>query len=234
MASRETVAVLGAGATMGFPMARNLARSGISVRAWNRTREKAEPLAQDGAQVCDRPAEAAEGASVILTMLADADAVIDVVAQAGGRLLRRPAGHRFGDGQPGHLAADEHDRRGGHRALRGARRRSTRSPFVDAPVLGHQGSRPSRASSSCSPSGPATLRDPPWTQIFRRGRAEDALGRSRRATGTRLKLVVNNWVLTVTEGAAETIALAEGLGLDPAAVLRGHRRRPARPARTCG
>ena len=34
-------------------------------------------------------------------------------------------------------------------------------------------------------------------------------------TGTRLKLVVNAWVLTVVEGGAETIALAEGLGLDP-------------------
>jgi 3-hydroxyisobutyrate dehydrogenase len=33
--------------------------------------------------------------------------------------------------------------------------------------------------------------------------------------GTRLKLVANSWVLTVTEGAAETIALAEGLDLDP-------------------
>ena len=33
--------------------------------------------------------------------------------------------------------------------------------------------------------------------------------------GTRLKLVTNSWVLTVTEGAAEAIALAEGLGVDP-------------------
>jgi 3-hydroxyisobutyrate dehydrogenase len=32
--------------------------------------------------------------------------------------------------------------------------------------------------------------------------------------GTRLKLVVNSWILSVVEGAAETIALAEGLGLD--------------------
>jgi 3-hydroxyisobutyrate dehydrogenase len=34
--------------------------------------------------------------------------------------------------------------------------------------------------------------------------------------GTRLKLVANTWVLAVVEGGAETIALAEGLGLDPA------------------
>ena len=33
--------------------------------------------------------------------------------------------------------------------------------------------------------------------------------------GTRLKLVVNAWVVTVVQGAAETLALAQGLGLDP-------------------
>ena len=38
----ETVAILGAGETMGFAMARNIARAGIPVRAWNRTRGKAE------------------------------------------------------------------------------------------------------------------------------------------------------------------------------------------------
>jgi NAD(P)-dependent dehydrogenase (short-subunit alcohol dehydrogenase family) len=42
----ETVAVLGAGGTMGFAMARNIARAGIEVRAWNRSRAKAEPLAR--------------------------------------------------------------------------------------------------------------------------------------------------------------------------------------------
>ena len=57
-----------------------------------------------------------------------------------------------------------------------------------------------------------------------RGRVQpvfDAVGQktiwidSAPGASTRLKLVVNSWVLTVTEGAAETIALAEGLGLDP-------------------
>lgn len=37
--------------------------------------------------------------------------------------------------------------------------------------------------------------------------------------GTRLKLAVNTWIVTLVEGAAETLALAEGLGLDPALVL---------------
>ena len=38
MAAARTVAVLGAGGTMGSAMARNLAEAGLAVRAWNRTR----------------------------------------------------------------------------------------------------------------------------------------------------------------------------------------------------
>src|SRR5215217_2418112 len=75
MAPSETVAILGAGGTMGLPMARNIAEAGIDVRAWNRSREKAEPLTGDGVEVCDTAAEAASGAAVILTILSDADAV---------------------------------------------------------------------------------------------------------------------------------------------------------------
>jgi 3-hydroxyisobutyrate dehydrogenase len=63
MMQTEVVAVLGAGGTMGFAMARNIARAGFPVRAWNRSRAKAEPLAQDGAVITDTPAAAAEGAT---------------------------------------------------------------------------------------------------------------------------------------------------------------------------
>ena len=78
MADRETIAVLGAGGTMGLPMAHNLARAAFAVRAWNRSAEKAQPLAEDGAVIAGSPAEAAEGATVILTILSDTDAVIQV------------------------------------------------------------------------------------------------------------------------------------------------------------
>lgn len=48
------IAVLGTG-IMGAPMARNLLRDGHQVVAWNRTRDRAEPLAADGAAVADSP-----------------------------------------------------------------------------------------------------------------------------------------------------------------------------------
>jgi 3-hydroxyisobutyrate dehydrogenase len=82
MPPSETVAVLGAGSTMGFPIARNIARAGIETRAWNRTPDKAQPLAEDGATVVGSPAEAVAGASVVLTMVADTDAVIETIEPA--------------------------------------------------------------------------------------------------------------------------------------------------------
>jgi 3-hydroxyisobutyrate dehydrogenase-like beta-hydroxyacid dehydrogenase len=41
MADLDSVAVLGAGGTMGYGMARNLARAGVPLLAWDRTRAKA-------------------------------------------------------------------------------------------------------------------------------------------------------------------------------------------------
>src|SRR5689334_8394158 len=86
MAENETVAVLGAGGTMGKAMARNMLKAGLGVRAWNRTRDRAEELAGDGAVICDTPAEAAQGATIVLTILTDADTVLDAVDGDDGAL----------------------------------------------------------------------------------------------------------------------------------------------------
>lgn len=50
----------------GAGMGRNIARAGIRLRVWNRTRDRAEPLAADGA-VADSPAGAVRGAGIIVT-----------------------------------------------------------------------------------------------------------------------------------------------------------------------
>lgn len=67
---------------MGRGMARSLLREGHAVRAWNRTREEAEPLGDDGATVVDTAAEAVDGADAVPTMLFDADAVASTMADA--------------------------------------------------------------------------------------------------------------------------------------------------------
>ena len=49
----RSVALLGTG-IMGVPIGRNLLEAGYDLRAWNRTRDKAEPLAAAGAQLARR------------------------------------------------------------------------------------------------------------------------------------------------------------------------------------
>src|SRR5205085_8093277 len=76
------IAFLGAGGTMGLPMARNLARGGFEVCAWNRSPEKAAPLADEGVDVVESVADAIDGAEVLITMLSDAEAVEATVNDA--------------------------------------------------------------------------------------------------------------------------------------------------------
>ena len=207
MSTQETIAVLGAGGTMGGPMARNLARSGCSVRAWNRSAEKVQALADDGAELCATPAEAATGATVILTMLSDADAVLDVMDGPSGALEGSDAGAVWL--QMSTIGIDATDR-----CAELAERHGLR--FVDAPVLGTK--QPAeRGELVILASGPDDLRErlaPIFDVVGKRTLWLGAAG-----AGTRLKVAVNAWILTVVEGAAETLALAEGLGLDPSLVL---------------
>ena len=75
-----TIGFLGTG-VMGAPMARNLARAGNDVRAWNRTIEKAAPLKDDGVDVRNDPAEAARGAEVAAQRIAEETGALDPQAE---------------------------------------------------------------------------------------------------------------------------------------------------------
>ncbi|MET7702400.1 NAD(P)-dependent oxidoreductase [Streptomyces sp. NPDC005485] len=202
MTDKLTVSVLGTG-IMGAAMARNLARAGHTVRAWNRTRSKAEPLTSDGVQVADTPAEAVRGADVVLTVLHDGAAALETMRQAAPAL--RPGSAWVQSTTAGIEALGELARFARDHEL----------AFFDAPVLGTR--QPAEAGQLVVlAAGPSRDRDA-VTPVF------DAVGARTVWTGedgaqgsaTRLKLVANSWVLTVTHGAAEALALAEGLGVDP-------------------
>lgn len=79
------IAFLGTG-RMGLPMARNLAAAGHELAAWNRTRARAEALAEHGVRVAGSLADAARGAEVAVTMLADDHAAEEVVFGRDGLL----------------------------------------------------------------------------------------------------------------------------------------------------
>jgi 2-hydroxy-3-oxopropionate reductase len=78
----EKIAFLGTG-LMGAPMARRLLQAGYSLTVWNRNPDKAKALETDGAMVAPSPAEAVDGADIVVTMLTDGKAVGDVLFGSG-------------------------------------------------------------------------------------------------------------------------------------------------------
>lgn len=206
MPETTSVTLLGTG-IMGAAMARNLARAGLDVRAWNRSREKAEPLAAEGVRVADSPADAVRGADVVLTMLYDGPAALEVMRAAAPGLA------------PGTVWAQSTTAGlDGFEALTGFAAEHGLL-FVDAPVLGTRA--PAEAGQlTVLAAGPAEARTalvPVFEAIGSRTvwAGDDAPADA----ATRLKLVINSWVLAVTHGTAEALALAEGLGVDPAGFL---------------
>ena len=71
------IGVVGLG-IMGSGMASNLLKKGHDVIIYNRSRHKAEPLIANGAKWADSPAEVAKQVSVIITMLAKPDVVLEM------------------------------------------------------------------------------------------------------------------------------------------------------------
>jgi 3-hydroxyisobutyrate dehydrogenase-like beta-hydroxyacid dehydrogenase len=84
------IGFLGLG-NMGQAMARNLIRAGHHVTVYNRSRRRADALAQEGAGVAESPAKAAAGQEIVITMLADDHAVEAVVLGPGGVIEGLPA-----------------------------------------------------------------------------------------------------------------------------------------------
>ncbi|NGO45849.1 NAD(P)-dependent oxidoreductase [Streptomyces ureilyticus] len=202
MTDQLTVGVLGTG-IMGAAMARNLVKAGHTVRAWNRTRAKAEPLTADGAQIAGTPAEAVTGADVVLTMLYDGPAALQVMREAAPAL--RPGMAWVQSTTAGIEGVGE---------LAGFAR-AHELVFYDAPVLGTR--QPAEAGQlQVLAAGPVEGRGA-VAPVF------DAVGARTVWTGedgaagsaTRLKLVANSWVLAATAATGEVLALAQALGVDP-------------------
>jgi 3-hydroxyisobutyrate dehydrogenase len=199
-----TVAVLGTG-IMGAPMAANIAAAGLDVRAWNRSRERAAPLVDRGVSVCEDVPAAVTGADVVVTMLTDADAVAAVAAEAAPAFTADTLWLQMST-----VGAAGAERLAGLAADYGVVQ-------VDAPVVGTR--QPAESGELVVlAAGPHQVRD-------RAAEVFDAVGRLTRWVGdepgaaSRLKLVVNGWVLALTDAVAEAIALAQGLGFDGSVFL---------------
>jgi 3-hydroxyisobutyrate dehydrogenase len=198
------VAVLGTG-IMGSAMARNLVKAGLHAKVWDRSASATEELGAAGATVASSPEEAVRDAGVVITMLPTADVVRSVVfdgtvaraftegavwAQMGtiGIPATADIAHRVAELRPDVL-------------------------FVDAPVSGSKG--PAEAGQllilASGPSAATAIVTPPFSAIGRR-----TLWLGDAGQGSRMKLAVNSYLSILIEGVAETLELADRLGIAPA------------------
>jgi 3-hydroxyisobutyrate dehydrogenase-like beta-hydroxyacid dehydrogenase len=199
-----TIAWLGLG-HMGAPMARRLLDRGHQLTVWNRSPQRATPLADVGAQVARSPAVAAADADIVITMLSDADALDGVL---------------FGDNgvinglRPGGILVQMSTI--GPRALREiAGKLPAGTELVDAPVVG---STPAAISGSLTvlTGGSAVALDQVEPIL-------SALGTIRRCgelgSASSMKLVVNTGMVAAVAAVADAVALADAVGVSREAAL---------------
>ena len=202
----RTVAVLGTG-IIGTAIARNLSKNSFTVRAWNRTRAKAEALTSDGVAVADTPAEAVQGADVVITTLNDGPRVLAAITAAAPGLTEGTIWAQLST--VGVEAIGELAEFAAERGL----------VFIDAPVQGTK--KPAELGQlvvlAAGPTAARAVIAPVFDTLGKRTVwvGEDGA----EGMGSKLKLALNSWAFALTHGVAEAFAIAEGLGVDPKLVV---------------
>ena len=82
--AKTAIGWIGAG-RMGYPMIERLLKTGHEVVVWNRTRAKAEPLAQKGARMVDKPADLS-GCEIVFSIVSTGKDCEEVLFAEGGLL----------------------------------------------------------------------------------------------------------------------------------------------------
>lgn len=201
MSQQPTVAVLGLGA-MGHAFAANLVKKGFTTRVWNRTASKGEDLVKAGAVAGKTPRETVEGVDVVISMLADGQTTDSVFTGHDGLL----AGLKQGGivVQMGTIGVEATDK-----LIALLKNQRPDVVFFDAPVSGTKApaeqaqivvlaSGDREAGAAVEPVFAAISKGVKW------------LGEAGRAS--KMKLVVNAWLISMVEGIAESSQLAEELG----------------------
>ncbi len=197
------IAFLGLG-NMGAPMARNLLRAGHNVIVWNRTLSKADELRSAGAAVATSAGDSVRDTEIVITMLADDQAVSAAVLASGGVAdnLAKGAIHVSASTVSVALSqqmAEEHTKRG--------------QSYVAAPVFG----RPEAAAAAklfvAAAGDPAALAR--CQPVF------DAIGQRTFIIGPKpemanvVKLSGNFLISSVIEALGEAVALTRKYDIEP-------------------
>ena len=187
---------------MGLPMATRIADHGFSLTAWNRTAERAAPLAERGARVAASLRELAARSDVIITMVSDGPVAVSVWAAGGLLEACEPGAIGIDMSTIGPRAARDIAARAADRGIR----------FLDAPVSG---------SVALANQGTLTAMvggDPAALEVARPALAAITakqlhLGPS--GAGAAMKLAVNIMIAATNHAVAEALALAARSGINP-------------------
>ena len=194
--------------SMGLPMAKNLLDAGFELTVYNRTRSRAEELGQTSLRVAASPREAAQGADLLLTMLADDAAVESVTFGDEGALAGlKPNATHASMSTISHLLSrrltDEH--------------RSRRQHYLAAPVFG----RPEAAAGgklwiiTAGPADVIELCRPVFAAI---GQGVEIVGDDPPVANV-LKLAGNFLLASAIEAMGESFTLVQKYGIEPARFL---------------
>lgn len=198
MSQQPTVAVLGLGA-MGHAFAANLLKKGFTVHGWNRTRARGEDLESAGLKLADTPEQAVAETEVVIAMLADGQITESVFTQIEKALKQNAVLCQMGT-----IGTEKTD------ALI-ARFAAARPDvtYIDAPVSGTKAPA-ENAQILILASGnkeKAQALEPVFAAI---SKGAQWLGEA--GAGSRMKLVINSWLIGLMQSLAESARLAETFG----------------------
>ena len=198
----DIVGFIGLG-SMGLPIATNLIESGYRLRVYNRTLQKAQPLVDKGAELGKSPADVVEPGGIVISMLANDQALEDVVLGENGIL------EKLGNGGI-HISmstispttaqnlAQQHEQKGTH--------------YLAAPVFGRPDAAAARKLWIClSGNGAAKERVLPLLNVL--GQKVFDFGEQVSAANV-VKLSGNFLIISAIEAMAEAFTLAEKNGID--------------------
>jgi 3-hydroxyisobutyrate dehydrogenase-like beta-hydroxyacid dehydrogenase len=197
------VGLIGLG-NMGTAIGERLLEAGWDLVVHNRTAEKARPLADRGARVADSPGEVAAAVDVVLTSLADDDAVESVAAAVAAAA------------QPGTVLVDMSTISPQASARVAALAQEASLLYLRAPVSGNPAVV--RAGNlTFIVSGPAEARGRAEPVLLAIGRAVHDVGDGEQARI--VKLAINLVLAGLAQLMAEALVLGEASGVSRAALL---------------
>ena len=190
---------------MGAGMAQSLLREDIEVTVWNRTVERSEPLADDGATVALDPTAAVADADVVVAMLFDAASTLELMATVLPAMKQDAVFVQCAT-----VGVDGAARTAALAAEHGV-------AFLDCPVLGTKAPA-EQGKLVMLASGDPALRErvqPAFDAMAAKTIwVGDELG-----LGSKLKLVCNAWIATLAAAVGQSLALAKGLRVDQQLML---------------